>query len=560
MASRTTSLRCLAALLICGICSATSLFAQIQLTTSLVEFGTVEVAQSSEIEVDGLIYNAGNDRVDIDDIAIEGADADAFRIGGKSGFKLDPGESVAVRFRFEPTRAGAHAAQAVLQGDFSAPGPIQLRGEGGAMTGGETAVMEVTALEVDLGRSEINDQLDVDLSAFITNTGDAPLEIDDMTLSGAAADEFRINGKNSLSLEPGASADLSLRFRPTAEGLRVATLQFVANVDNPPVVQLRGVGVQPEASLSADVIDFGLVTLPGAVEKILSVSNPLDIGLTLEELTIVGGPGESPFIVESAVPLPLEMGPGESHDFLLRFVPKESGAFSGTAELLIHNREEPYSIALSGTAQDENTAELSSELEAFVDTRAGKTSMTLLHLTNPGAARTLTSVSFEGADAAAFSLTAPAPQLPLTIGAASTWDLELLFMPPDTGAFNARLVLTFEQGSHSVALSARGLAPDVVSSVVDLAHSAHLKFGPLPCNEYVELQAALSPLQTVQLAVHSLDGATLLTENLRCDAAGTLRWQWDARTADGALLPPGAYLLRLQIGERAETIPFVRIH
>lgn len=560
MACCTTSLRYLAAMLICGICGVLPAFAQLELSTTLVEFGTVEVAGSSEIEVDGLIRNAGDARVEIDEIAIEGADADAFRIGGKDGFKLDPGESAAVRFRFEPTRSGAHAAQAVLKGDFTAPGPIQLRGEGGETTGGETAALEVAALQVDLGRSEINDQLDVDLSAFITNTGDATLEIDDMTLSGTAADEFRINGKNSLSLEPGESGDLSLRFRPTAEGLREATLQFVANVDNPPVVQLRGVGVQPEATLSAEVIDFGVVTLPGAAEKILSVSNPLDIGLTLEELTIAGMPGESPFTVESAVPLPIEMGPGDSHDFLLRFVPTEAGEFNGTAELLIHNREETYSITLRGTAQDQNGAELSSELEAFIDTPAGKTSATQLHLMNPGAARILTSVSFEGPNAAAFGLSAPPLQLPLTIDANSTWDLELLFMPPDSGMFNAQLVLTFEHGAHRVALNARGLAPDVVSSVVDLAQSAHLKFGPLPCREQVELRAAFSPLQNVRLTVISIDGATVLAQELRCDAGGALHWRWDARTADGALVPPGAYLLQLHSDDRTETIPFVRIH
>lgn len=65
---------------------------------------------------------------------------------------------------------------------------------------------------------------------LINNTGDAPLNMTHVTLSGANAGDFAILGSGSgSSVPPGSGYQLTLSFVPHALGERTATLQIISD-------------------------------------------------------------------------------------------------------------------------------------------------------------------------------------------------------------------------------------------------------------------------------------------------------------------------------------------
>lgn len=87
------------------------------------------------------------------------------------------------------------------------------------------------------------------LNVTVTNTGTVPnflnLEAGNVTITGTDASQFSIVGNTSLYLPPGTSGTFTVRFSPSSNGFKTATLNIPHNADNissPRTITLSGHG------------------------------------------------------------------------------------------------------------------------------------------------------------------------------------------------------------------------------------------------------------------------------------------------------------------------------
>lgn len=86
------------------------------------------------------------------------------------------------------------------------------------------------------------------------NVGSADLIVDNVTLTGPAADQYNLilDQCSKTLLTPGQNCDISVRFQPNSTGLKLARLEVSSDdPDSPAIVSLNGIGVD-EDTLFAD--------------------------------------------------------------------------------------------------------------------------------------------------------------------------------------------------------------------------------------------------------------------------------------------------------------------
>ncbi len=210
--------------------------------------------------------------------------------------------------------------------------------------------VELSAPALDFGPRVFGSGYDLPLTLF--NTGDGPLEISNVTITGPDADLF------ATSLTPttiGAGDDLAVTvtFSPAAFGPRQATLQFGTNdVQNPTVtVPLSGIGIyaQQHVAFVADSHDFGPVRIEGpdgfsSVRWDLEIVNrgaaPLTVtGITLDDdaFSVLGDP------------FPLVLAILDTAAVEIEFRPTEVRPYSATATVASNDPNDPSAtVALSG--------------------------------------------------------------------------------------------------------------------------------------------------------------------------------------------------------------------
>ncbi len=108
-------------------------------------------------------------------------------------------------------------------------------------------------------------------SVTVTNTGDAPLFINGVSISEAGLDFNTDEACAGLTLAPGTSCSMSVTFHPTASGTRTATLNVTDNAaGSPQTVPLTGTGTGTNPPLAIDTQFF---TCSGGVCDIGAGSN-----------------------------------------------------------------------------------------------------------------------------------------------------------------------------------------------------------------------------------------------------------------------------------------------
>lgn len=120
------------------------------------------------------------------------------------------------------------------------------------MTQGDITITRIPAPEVSLKPGHMDfENVPVGKTSeahtlTVTNTGQASLQISNLTFSGDNASDFAMSPKSPplpLTVAPGASVKLFVTFTPSARGTRSATLDLIDNApDSPQYVELSGIG------------------------------------------------------------------------------------------------------------------------------------------------------------------------------------------------------------------------------------------------------------------------------------------------------------------------------
>jgi hypothetical protein len=176
---------------------------------------------------------------------------------------------------------------------------------------------------LDFGAFALGQSSNRDLT--LRNAGTAPLQVS--ALETAAPFQV-ISPVPPFSIAPGSSANVTVRFSPTAAGPHAGTLTIVSNDPLRPraSVALSGSGAATGTPLTASpaALDFGSVAVNSSRELRFTVSNPG--GSPAQVVSIASS---NPVFAPAPQPLPLTVSPGGETTFAVRFSPTTVGSHSG---------------------------------------------------------------------------------------------------------------------------------------------------------------------------------------------------------------------------------------
>jgi hypothetical protein len=307
----------------------------------------------------------------------------------------------------------------------------------------------------------------------LTNTGDAPLQINGINIGGNNLADFTFAGGFTCgtSLGPGASCTVNIVFMPQGVGPFSAELDISDNSSNMPgamqVIPLTGTGTPPApiVGLAPTMLNFGTEVVGGTTgPQTVVLTNSGSAPLLISSILVTGANANEFNLPPSRMPCPTNgnsLAAGANCDIVADFAPLSSGAKSASIQISDNAGNSPQSISLSGMATAPVVTLAPTGL-AFAPQDVGSTSAgQTVMLTNTGtAALSLVSISFTGANPSDFSQTNNCPPLLNTNASCLT---SVTFNPTATG--NRAAALTFTDNAPGnpqlVPLTGTATAPTV---------------------------------------------------------------------------------------------------
>lgn len=206
--------------------------------TDNTDFGDVNVGT---LKVDTfVIHNSGAGNLSISSIRVMGGNESDFTLMGTQTYPLvvAAGGSQSIAVRFQPTAVGTRTTglyiansdynesvyRVALQGNAAMP-EINVKGNDVNIFDGDATAG--TANNTDFGTTTVNGS--VTKSFVIQNTGTGKLKVTGINVTGANASEFTMSPVPTfpMNIDANASQTVSMKFIPTATGLRTATVTIV---------------------------------------------------------------------------------------------------------------------------------------------------------------------------------------------------------------------------------------------------------------------------------------------------------------------------------------------
>lgn len=218
-----------------------------------------------------------------------------FAVSGGScavGTSVSAGASCSITVQFKPTAVGARAASLT----------VRHNGSGGSSTVSlaGTAVDESPAVSLSpaaLSFSRVVGGTSEPQRVTVSSTGTAPLVLSSITLGGAQPGDYLIDAGSTCSVggsvASGSSCFVAVRFKPTAQGTRSASLAIAHNAaGSPSTVSLTGSGNSsplPGIALDATALDLGqqVVGTTGTARTV-TLTNNGESGLSFTSIGAAG--------------------------------------------------------------------------------------------------------------------------------------------------------------------------------------------------------------------------------------------------------------------------------
>ena len=193
------------------------------------------------------------------------------------------------------------------------------------------------------------------MTILVTNTGSAPVALGALSLGGANAADFTVGGNCAGTLFAAASCVISVTFKPTATGLREATLALNSNTSgSPALINLHGTGtnsVVSSASLSTTDLNFGnqAVNVSSALRSLIITNSgdaPLIIGVDIK-----GGNNPGEFAVTDNC-AGQTIAAQATCTMTIVFTPASLGLRSATLTINSNASNNPVTVRLGGVGLD----------------------------------------------------------------------------------------------------------------------------------------------------------------------------------------------------------------
>jgi hypothetical protein len=263
-------------------------FPAVTLSPMSVNFGNQPVGvPSSPISV--TLTNSGTDSLLITSIV----DANGFSQTNNCPVAPTPltaTESCTINVTFTPTSPGAANDTLTITDDAAgSPQMVPLTGVG-AEPVVSLSPTSLTFASQTIGTTSTSQQI------TLSNTGNAVLAIDSITITGANAGEFNLTNGCSASLAADSSCTISVTFTPTAAGNATGSVTVTDNAaGSPQTVSLTGVGAAtgaPVVSLTPATLNFNGQAVGISVIQQTTLTNTGTAVLDIDSIGITGANAE----------------------------------------------------------------------------------------------------------------------------------------------------------------------------------------------------------------------------------------------------------------------------
>jgi hypothetical protein len=342
----------------------------------------------SGTDVTVTIQNQGTATLDVSNISLVSGDSSQFSITpGSLPRSISAGGSTTFTMRFNPSSTGTKtAALNILSNDADeSTFVLNLSGNATAAPAPEINVVLVSGLVTIASGGSYNFPT---VSATVTNataidfriqnTGSASLSLTNaptyVQITGADADQFEFVGSQPTTpITSGSFRNFSIRFRPTTEGAKTASISIANNDSNEnpytfTITGTAGPAPAPEINVranSTDIASAGSMTSFGTIRvgyasasTTVTIQNTGNATLNLTGtpyVSIVGG-NTSDFQIVSQPSANTIIG-GSSLTFTVRFTPTATGARSSTFQIASNDSDEgTYTVNISGTGNEPSTS------------------------------------------------------------------------------------------------------------------------------------------------------------------------------------------------------------
>jgi hypothetical protein len=286
----------------------------------------------------------------------------------------------------------------------------------------------------------------------LINSGAASVTVSQASVSGAG---FSNNGLTPpLTLPPGQSSTLTVRFTPQAAGKVTGSLSVVSNdPHSPTMIALNGSGDQAQLSVIPTSVSFGDVAVGTLNTQTITLINSGTANVIISRATPSGNGFST-----TGLTVPLTLSAGQRTSFNVAFAPTSAGSVTGSLLLVSDAPNSPSTIALSGTGVTSTFLLTASPTSlSFGNVTVGSNSAPqTVTLTNSGnSSVSISQINVSGSGFSASGLTAP-----LTLAAGQTANFSVVFASTTAGTAIGNVSLVSNAtNSPTIALSASGVQP-----------------------------------------------------------------------------------------------------
>jgi hypothetical protein len=407
-----------------------------------------------------LLSNPGGGDLTITSIVVTGSSASQFAQTNNCIAGVVPAGSCTINVTFTPATADNQSAQLVITDNaIGSPHTVPLQGAGSDSVSAEVNLSK-TVLTFD---SQIVNTAGSAQSVTLSNPGSTALTISGITIAGNNASDFSETNTCGTSLAAANACALTITFKPTGVGPRIAQAFIADNANgSPQSVTLNGTGAATPAPVAS--VSPGSVAFPSQTVKTTSSTVPVTLsntGSAALAITSIAISGADAGDFTQTNTCGNSLAPATTCAVNLSFTPTTAGA--RFAQLLITDNAtgSPQTVVLTGTgaATPAPVASVSPGSVAFPSQTVKTTSSTVpVTLSNTGsAALDITSIAISGAEAGDFTQTNTCGN---SLAPATTCTVNLSFTPTTAGARSAQLLITDNAtGSpQTVALTGTGSA------------------------------------------------------------------------------------------------------
>src|SRR6204780_2977656 len=369
-----------------------------------------------------------------------------------------------------------------------------------------------SSANVNFGSQPVAMPNNAQLPVTIINTGDAPLSISSISITGANSGDFSaVNPAPCLAspISAGSSCAFEMQLAASVVGIEGAFLSVSDTAPgNPQVLALLGTGAGPLAVPSPMSISFGGVPVGTAPSQAITLMNAGNQTLLITNIAVAGNNiAQFPL---SADTCPSSLSPGVSCGFSITFTPSATGTFSAAVNITDNSGNlsgAVQTIPLTGTATPAAPLlNISPTALAFAAQAVGSTSgnQTVTVVNQGSGTLNISGITVSGSGASSFGIV-PAGSSPCpssgTLASAASCTVTINFSPSSSGTKSASLSLSDNAAGSPQTVSLTGTA---VASAITLS-AASLTFGAQPAGTASAAQnVTLSNSGTTSLGISGI--------------------------------------------------------